>query len=102
MYIRAVLAGTIALAAVSFVAEGAIAKTVPIDNWPQKLGNSCTGTLFKNQQKGVTACLFGDGSIMVCGGVTAQQKNTCYAGRVSPGERGLIRQFFNRLSAARP
>ena len=79
-----VIAGAVAAAA-----QPALAKESPIKNHsPTKVEGKCNtdgGTYFNN---GTTyACLYTNGSVIVCGGVTPHQKQTCYESSARPNVR---------------
>jgi hypothetical protein len=82
MNVRPTLITILAVAAISIAAPSAMAKEVSIKNHSQsKVKGSCGGDGDVYWVPGSTGhtygCMHGDGSGIVCGGVTAAQKKTC-------------------------
>jgi hypothetical protein len=107
MSTKLTLTGTILLAGVvSFIADSAIAETVPIgSNTSGNVKNFCKkngGTFFTGAKGGGYGCMLDDGSCIVCGGVTAQQKSTCETSRVSPRVIRRIGRILGRVVKVAP
>jgi hypothetical protein len=100
---RVTLTGTILLAGlVSFIADTAIAETIPLgSNTLRNVKKFCknnNGTFFTGAKGGGYGCMLDDGSCIVCGGVTAQQKSTCETSRVSPRVVRRIGRILGRVA----
>jgi hypothetical protein len=107
MSMRFTLTGTILLAGlVSFIADSAIAETVPIgSNTSGNVKKFCknnSGAFFIGAKGGGYGCLLDDGSCIVCGGVTSQQKSTCETSRVSPRVIRRIGRILGRVVKVAP
>jgi hypothetical protein len=103
MSMRVTLTGTILLAGVvSFIADSVIAETVPLaSNTSGNVKKFCKkndGTFFTGAKGGGYGCILDDGSCIVCGGVTAQQKSTCETTRVTPRDIRPIRRVLGRVA----
>src|ERR1700719_2096519 len=80
--LRDPLAVILALGAIGFFADTAMALTISLQQGKNIIGQ-CTGTTWVPGKTGHTSgCIMSDGSGVVCGGVTAAQKNTCDTFRV--------------------
>jgi len=78
------MTAVLAVAAIGFIANSALAETVSIKghNHDQVQGK-CDGTYFAPSSKGVYGCLNNDGSGIICGGVGKYAK-TCDTFRKAP------------------
>jgi hypothetical protein len=82
MYVRPTLIAILAVAAISVAADSAMAKEISIKNHSKgQVQADCGGDGDVYWIPGKTGhtygCMHGDGSGIVCGGVTASQKKTC-------------------------
>ena len=88
MNIRSTLAAILALAAMGFITESAMALPLQSKDAVQGRCNENGGTWFAPSAQGVYGCLYNDGTGIVCGGV-GSYKNTCNTFRRRPGQHGL-------------
>jgi hypothetical protein len=107
MNVRVTLTETILLAGiVSSITHSAVAETVPVGrNTPGNVKQFCKqngGAFFTGAKGGGYGCLLDDGSCIVCGGVTAQQKSTCETSRVSPRVIRRIGRILGRVVKVAP
>jgi hypothetical protein len=78
------MTAVLAVAAIGFIANSALAETVSIKGHnPDQVQGKCDGTYFAPSSKGVYGCLNNDGSGIVCGGVGKYAK-TCDTFRKAP------------------
>ena len=96
---RPTLAATILLAGVAgFSADSAIADTVAIATSPAgSVRNYCKqrgGTFYTNKSNGSYGCMLDAGTGIYCGGITAEQKNTCeIVSRMWPYEAQILQRL---------
>ena len=87
MNVRATLAAILPFVAIGFIADSAMAKTIPVKS-QQEVKKSCKdsgGVNFpKTGANSTYGCINKDGSGIVCGGVTAKDKKTCDTFMVVP------------------
>ncbi len=87
MRVRSALTVILVLPLAAFAAESAMAETVPLQSRDKVQGKCGTsgGTYWTEGKTGKTyGCMNPDGSGIVCGGVTKDQKNSCDTFRQAP------------------
>ena len=88
MNVKATLAAILLFATIALIADSAMAKEVPIKgNSKTQVEGRCNqsgGTYWPTSAGGTYGCVNPDGSGIICGGVTANDKKTCGTFRQVP------------------
>ncbi len=88
MNVKATLAAILPFATIALIADSAMAKEVPIKgNSKTQVEGRCNesgGTYWPTSAGGTYGCVNPDGSGIICGGVTANDKKTCGTFRQVP------------------
>jgi len=100
MKVRPALSRTLALAAICFIADSAMAKRIPIKGHSQQDVQSTCGGIYlpKNRPNGTYGCVNDDGSGIICGGVKPKHQRTCDTFRVRSGDQGPLAERLNTAS----
>lgn len=88
MNVKATLAAILTFATIALIADSAMAKEVPIQgNSKKEVKKRCDdsgGKYWPTSDGGTYGCINPDGSGIICGGVTANDKKTCGTFREVP------------------